>query len=137
VFKGVNNCIFLFLRRSAVLTSGETVIPPLDDLTFPLRFRDIQLCHISWVEALQNHDPPVRVFFDQEKLETISHTGGIVLFVPAMVAREESHMKSQAILLSLMGRLSRGLFLMPRLFGYDRIDDPDGSGGYKKSPFHQ
>ena len=31
-----------------------------------------------------------------------------------------------------MGRFSRGLFLMPGLFGYDRIDDPDGSGGYKK-----
>jgi hypothetical protein len=34
-----------------------------------------------------------------------------------------------------MGRLSRGLFLMPGLFGYDRIDDPDGFGGYKKKSY--
>ena len=114
---------------------GETVILPLNDPTFSLRFHDIQVCHISWVEALQNHDPPVRVFFEQENPETMSQTGGIVLFVPAMVAREESRMKSEAILLSLMGRLSRGLFLTPGLFGYYRIDVPDGFGGYKKKSF--
>ena len=87
---------------------------------------------IGWVEALQNHDPPVRVFFEQENLDTMSQTSGIILFVLAMVAQEESHMKSEAILLSLEWRFSRGRFLTPRLFGYDKVEVPDGFGGKKK-----
>ena len=93
--------------------------------------RNLMDC-IGWVEALQNHDPPIRVFFEQENLDTLSQTSGIILFVLAMVAQEESHMKSEAILLSLEWRFSRGRFLTPRLFGYDKIDVPDGFGGKKK-----
>ncbi|MBR3383292.1 MAG: recombinase family protein [Clostridia bacterium] len=93
--------------------------------------RNLMDC-IGWVEALQNHDPPVRVFFEQENLDTTSQTSGIILFVLAMVAQEESHMKSEAILLSLEWRFSRGRFLTPRLFGYDKIEVPDGFGGRKK-----
>ena len=93
--------------------------------------RNLMDC-IGWVEALQNHDPPVRVFFEQENLDTMSQTSGIILFVLAMVAQEESHMKSEAILLSLEWRFSRGRFLTPRLFGYDSVEVPDGFGGKKK-----
>ena len=93
--------------------------------------RNLMDC-IGWVEALQNHDPPIRVFFEQENLDTLSQTSGIILFVLAMVAQEESHMKSEAILLSLEWRFSRGRFLTPRLFGYDKIEVPDGFGGKKK-----
>ena len=92
--------------------------------------RNLMDC-IGWVEALQNHDPPVRVFFEQENLDTMSQTSGIILFVLAMVAQEESHMKSEAILLSLEWRFSRGRFLTPRLFGYDKKEVPDGFGGKK------
>ncbi|MBR0365311.1 MAG: recombinase family protein, partial [Clostridia bacterium] len=93
--------------------------------------RNLMDC-IGWVEALQNHDPPIRVFFEQENLDTMSQTSGIILFVLAMVAQEESHMKSEAILLSLEWRFSRGRFLTPRLFGYDKVEVPDGYGGRKK-----
>ena len=93
--------------------------------------RNLMDC-MGWVEALQKHDPPVRVFFEQENLDTMSQTTGIILFVLAMVAQEESHMKSEAILLSLEWRFSRGRFLTPRLFGYDKIEVPDGFGGKKK-----
>ncbi|MBQ9902572.1 MAG: recombinase family protein [Clostridia bacterium] len=93
--------------------------------------RNLMDC-IGWVEALQNHDPPIRVFFEQENLDTLSQTSGIILFVLAMVAQEESHMKSEAILLSLEWRFSRGRFLTPRLFGYDKEEVPDGFGGKKK-----
>lgn len=93
--------------------------------------RNLMDC-IGWVETLQNHDPPVRVFFEQENLDTMSQTSGIILFVLAMVAQEESHMKSEAILLSLEWRFSRGRFLTPRLFGYDKVEVPDGFGGKKK-----
>ena len=93
--------------------------------------RNLMDC-IGWVEALQNHDPPVRVFFEQENLDTMAQTSGIILFVLAMVAQEESHMKSEAILLSLEWRFSRGRFLTPKLFGFDKIEVPDGFGGKKK-----
>ena len=93
--------------------------------------RNLMDC-IGWVEALQNHDPPIRVFFEQENLDTLSQTSGIILFVLAMVAQEESHMKSEAILLSLEWRFSRGRFLTPRLFGYDKVEVPDSFGGKKK-----
>ena len=93
--------------------------------------RNLMDC-IGWVETLQNHDPPVRVFFEQENLDTMSQTSGIILFVLAMVAQEESHMKSEAILLSLEWRFSRGRFLTPRLFGYDKIEVSDSFGGKKK-----
>ena len=94
--------------------------------------RNLMDC-IVWVEALQNHDPPVRVYFEQENLDTMAQTSSIILIVLAMVAQEESHMKSEAILLSLEWRFSRGRFLTPKLFGYDKADVPDGYGGYKKA----
>ena len=93
--------------------------------------RNLMDC-IVWVEALQNHDPPVRVYFEQENLDTMAQTSSIILIVLAMVAQEESHMKSEAILLSLEWRFSRGRFLTPRLFGYDVEEVPDGNGFRKK-----
>ena len=96
------------------------------------RFARNLLDCIKWVEALQNHDPPVRVFFEQENLDTMSQTSGIILFVLAMVAEEESHMKSEAMLLSLEWRFSHGRFMTPRLFGFDKVEVPDGFGGHKK-----
>ena len=93
--------------------------------------RNLMDC-IVWVEALQNHDPPVRVYFEQENLDTMAQTSSIILIVLAMVAQEESHMKSEAILLSLEWRFSRGRFLTPRLFGYNVVEVPDGYGGHKK-----
>ena len=41
-------------------------------------------------------------------------------------------MKSEAMLLSLEWRFSRGRFLTPALLGYDRIEEPDGHGGHRK-----
>ena len=86
---------------------------------------------LSWVDKLKNLDPPVRVLFDQEQIDTLSSTSGVILTVLAMVAQEESHMKSEAILLSIEWRFSRGRFLTPRLFGYDIAEVPDGYGKRK------
>lgn len=44
--------------------------------------RNLMDC-IGWVEALQNHDPPVRVFFEQENLDTMSQTSGIIPVLPS------------------------------------------------------
>ena len=81
------------------------------------RFARNLLDCMTWIGKLQQLDPPVRVFFEQEHLDTLAQTSSIILFVLAMVAEEESHMKSEAILLSLEWRFSRGRFLTPKLFG--------------------
>ena len=96
------------------------------------RFARNLLDCIGYIEELSNLDPPVRVFFEQEGLDTSVQTSGIILFVLAMVAEEESHMKSEAMLLSLEWRFSRGRFLTPELFGYDKVEVPDGYGGHMK-----
>jgi DNA invertase Pin-like site-specific DNA recombinase len=93
--------------------------------------RNLRDC-IKYVEARKNLSPPVNVYFEQEKLDTGLQTSGVILIVLAMVAEEESHMKSEAMLLSLEWRFSRGRFLTPALFGYDKVEVPDGFGGKKK-----
>ena len=84
------------------------------------------------MRKLKEHDPPIPVFFEQEHLNTLDSTSNIILFVLAMVAEEESHMKSEAMLLSLEWRFSRGRFITPALLGYDRVEVPDGHGSHKK-----
>lgn len=97
------------------------------------RFARNLLDCIGWVRELKDkHAPPIQVFFEQEHLNTLNATSNIILFVLAMVAEEESHMKSEAMLLSLEWRFSRGRFLTPALLGYDRVEVPDGHGGHKK-----
>ena len=97
------------------------------------RFARNLLDCIGWVRELKDkHDPPIAVFFEQEHLDTLDTTSNIILFVLAMVAEEESHMKSEAMLLSLEWRFSRGRFMTPALLGYDKIEEPDGHGGHRK-----
>ncbi len=97
------------------------------------RFARNLLDCIGWVRELKDrHDPPIAVFFEQEHLNTLDATSNIILFVLAMVAEEESHMKSEAMLLSLEWRFSRGRFLTPSLLGYDKLEVPDGHGGHRK-----
>lgn len=87
---------------------------------------------IDWVRRLQKRDSPVAVYFEQENLNTLDNTSNIILFVLAMVAEEESHMKSEAMLLSLEWRFSRGRFLTPPLLGYDKVETVDKDGIKKK-----
>ncbi|MBQ2957549.1 MAG: recombinase family protein [Clostridia bacterium] len=96
------------------------------------RFARNLLDCIGCVRKLKEHDPPIPVFFEQENLNTLDTTSNIILFVLAMVAEEESHMKSEAMLLSLEWRFSRGRFITPALLGYDRVEVPDGHGGHRK-----
>ena len=96
------------------------------------RFARNLLDCISWVSTLQKCDPPVKVIFESEGFDTQGSQTSMILTILAAVAQEESHMKSEAILLSLEWRFSRGRFLTPSLFGYDLAQVEDGFGGYKK-----
>ena len=96
------------------------------------RFARNLLDCIGWVTKLQEANPPVKVIFEMEGIDTLATTSNLILTILAVVAEEESHMKSEAILLSLEWRFSRGRFLTPRLFGYDLAKVDDGFGGYRK-----
>ncbi len=96
------------------------------------RFARNLLDCIGWVTKLQDANPPVKVIFEMEGIDTLSTTTNLILTILAVVAEEESHMKSEAILLSLEWRFSRGRFLTPRLFGYELVKTDDGFGGYRK-----
>ena len=96
------------------------------------RFARNLLDCIGCVEKLQNANPPVKVIFEMEGIDTLATTTNLILTILAVVAEEESHMKSEAILLSLEWRFSRGRFLTPRLFGYELVKVDDGFGGYRK-----
>ena len=96
------------------------------------RFARNLLDCMSWVTTLQNANPPVKVIFEMENIDTLETTSNLILTILAVVAEEESHMKSEAILLSLEWRFSRGRFLTPRLFGYELAKEGDNYGGYRK-----
>ena len=96
------------------------------------RFARNLLDCIGWVTRLQEAPHPVKVIFEMEGIDTLATTSNLILTILAVVAEEESHMKSEAILLSLEWRFSRGRFLTPRLFGYDLVNVPDSYGGFRK-----
>ena len=91
---------------------------------------------ISWVRRLKEQDPPIPVLFEQENLNTLDSTSNIILFVLAMVVEEESHMKSEAMLLSLEWRFSRGRFMTTKLLGYDKVEVVENGIHRKKLYFH-
>ena len=88
------------------------------------RFARNLLDCISWVRTLQ--EVGVAVIFEDVNLNTLDQTSNLILFVLAMVAEEESHMKSEAMNLSLEWRFSSGRFLIPRLLGYETVKGEDG-----------
>ncbi len=54
------------------------------------RFANNLMECFGWVELLQNFDPPISVFFEQENLDTLSRTDRITLFILAIVDQEEN-----------------------------------------------
>jgi len=74
---------------------------------------------LSIIDELRNLDPPVGVHFDENNLYTLDSTGSLVLTKLATVAEEESRSKSFIMNWSIERRFSRGIFLTPKLLGYD------------------
>ena len=61
----------------------------------------------------------VGVHFDENNLYTLDTTGALVLTILATVAEEESRSKSFIMNWSIERRFSKGIFLTPKLLGYD------------------
>ena len=80
--------------------------------------RNIVDC-IAKVRELANMIPQVGVFFETEHIYTLDNTSEMMLAVLSAAAQEESHTKSEIMNISIEQRFSRGIFLTPKLLGYD------------------
>lgn len=71
------------------------------------------------IRELAQMNPPVGVLFETENIYTLDKDKEMILNILAMLAQEESHIKSDIMNASLVWRFSRGIFLTPVLLGYD------------------
>lgn len=83
---------------------------------------------IDTIRKLKTMNPPVRVFFESEGIDTEDSSSDVMLNILAIFAQEESHTKSEIMQWSVDNRFARGNFLTPRLFGYNI--DPDKPDRY-------
>lgn len=84
--------------------------------------RNIVDC-IAKVRELASMNPQVGVFFETEHIYTLDNTSEMMLAVLSAAAQEESHTKSEIMNISIEQRFSRGIFLTPKLLGYDVGED--------------
>lgn len=84
--------------------------------------RNIYDC-IGYIRMLAALKPPVGVFFETEGLYTLRDDSEMALTFTASFAQEESRTRSSAMNLSYEMRFRRGIFMLPKLLGYDKDED--------------
>ncbi len=84
--------------------------------------RNIVDC-ISQVRDLIALDPPVGVYFEVEAIYTRKENSEMALSFIATMAQEESHSRSTLMNSSIEMRFKHGLFLTPKLLGYDHDEE--------------
>ena len=72
---------------------------------------------ISLIRELRSQNPPVGVYFETDKLFTLSEESELKLSIFATFAQEESQKKSESMNWSLKERFKHGQLLTPELFG--------------------
>ncbi len=80
--------------------------------------RNVHDC-IGYIQQLKALKPPVGIFFETEHLYTLNEKNEMSLTFMAAIAQEESHIKSNSMNLSYEMRFKRGIFMTPKLLGYD------------------
>lgn len=80
---------------------------------------------ISYVRQLKAMNPPIGIYFETESIYTLDGRSDMQLAFMATTAQEESHNKSEIMNASIEMRFRRGIFLTPKLLGYDH--DADGN----------
>ena len=87
------------------------------------RFARNVLDCIGYVRQLKAMNPPIGIFFETENIFTLNPNSEMSLSFIATLAQEESHNKSEIMNSSIEMRFKRGIFLTPRLLGYDQDED--------------
>lgn len=78
---------------------------------------------IGYVRQLKAENPPIGVFFETENIFTLDENSEMSLSFIATLAQEESHTKSEIMNSSIEMRFKRGIFLTPKLLGYDHDEN--------------
>ena len=88
------------------------------------RFARNVLDSLNYIFMLRKLDPPVGVYFETEKLNTLDKSSDMVITVLSLVAQSESEQKSNSVKWSFKRRRAQGLGIYPSwaLLGY-RLDD--------------
>ena len=84
--------------------------------------RNILDC-IGYVRQLKAQNPPIGVYFETENIFTLDENSEMALSFIATLAQEESHTKSEIMNSSIEMRFKRGIFLTPKLLGYDQDEN--------------
>lgn len=87
------------------------------------RFARNVLDCIGYVRELKTMNPPIGVLFETERIFTLDGHSDMQLHFMATTAQEESHNKSDIMNASIEMRFRRGIFLTPKLLGYDLDND--------------
>ncbi|MDO4166105.1 MAG: recombinase family protein [Eubacteriales bacterium] len=78
---------------------------------------------IGYVRKLAALDPPVGIIFETEGIYSLQSNSEMALSFIATLAQEESHNKSEIMNASIEMRFGSGVFLTPKLLGYDHDED--------------
>ncbi len=81
--------------------------------------RNLMDC-MNIIYELRSLPRQVGILFETENMFTLDKSVDFTLQVLSLVAQEESHKKSEAMLASYKQRFSQGNFMKPDLLGYDR-----------------
>lgn len=84
------------------------------------RFARNVLDSLNYIFMLRKLDPPVGVYFETEKLNTLDRNSDMVITVLSLVAQSESEQKSNSLKWSFKRRRAQGLGIYPNwsLLGY-------------------
>ena len=88
------------------------------------RFARNVLDSLNYIFMLRQLDPPVGVYFETEKLNTLDRSSDMVITVLSLVAQSESEQKSNSLKWSFKRRRAQGLGIYPNcwLLGYEGHD---------------
>ena len=88
------------------------------------RFARNVLDSLNYIFMLRKLDPPVGVYFETEKLNTLDRSSDMVITVLSLVAQSESEQKSNSLKWSFKRRRAQGLGIYPNwsLLGYKGHD---------------
>lgn len=91
------------------------------------RFARNVLDSLNTIFMLRSLEPPVGVYFEDIKVNTLDKTSDMIITVLSLVAQEESEQKSNSLKWSFKRRRARGLGIYPSwcLLGYTRNEEQE------------
>ncbi len=106
-----------FLRMIEKCKAGEIDLIITKQVS---RFARNVLDSLNYIFMLRRLDPPVGVYFETEKLNTLDKSSDMVITVLSLVAQSESEQKSNSLKWSFKRRRAQGLGIYPNwaLLGY-------------------